>query len=240
MRPNGCKERDGGLCPAPALRLDRTKPLSCSAAELGPFAALQNGPADSPRRCVRIRNCSASAGPEPSRKSQSRAHHPIAPAQALNGGGERRREGRSTRRSGCSGAGSPVLCARGTPTMKLWSFDARSGGPAILPLGRESKRAWKDHLKAVLVRVSGAARRATGRAGENDTRNGRLTRPLSFKGCQQARWEHHSWGDLTRAVEDQRPCPFGGRASELGGVRGGSLVYPSCSPTARTGVFILN
>jgi|CXWL01.1.fsa_nt_gi hypothetical protein len=30
-----------------------------------------------------------------------------------------------------------ILCARGTPTMKLWSFDARSGGPLEAALPRE-------------------------------------------------------------------------------------------------------
>jgi hypothetical protein len=48
-------------CAAQTFRLDRTKPLICSAAELVPFRAVLewNFEQSSPPRCVRI--CSASA-----------------------------------------------------------------------------------------------------------------------------------------------------------------------------------
>src|SRR5574341_176968 len=113
MRRSGCKQRDGGFCPARALRLDRTKLPSCSAAELGPFAASQNGPADSPRRRLRDRNCSASAGA-------------LASTQVAD----------QSPPSHCSGASSEREEKRASleGPFRYSSFDARSGGPVTPPL----------------------------------------------------------------------------------------------------------
>ena len=36
--------------------------------------------------------------------------------------------------------------ARGTPTMKLWSFDARSWEPNQATPWERNERAWKEHV----------------------------------------------------------------------------------------------
>jgi hypothetical protein len=39
-----------------------------------------------------------------------------------------------------------VPFAHGTPTMRRWSFDVRSGEPIQATPLRENERAWREHL----------------------------------------------------------------------------------------------
>jgi hypothetical protein len=54
-----------------------------------------------------------------------------------------RGEGRNSRERGR--AAWLVPCVHGTPTIKLWSFDVRSGGPSQATLLKGYEQGWWDH-----------------------------------------------------------------------------------------------